>query len=142
MNEVVDSPIEWVNNHIKMYVESDGAEGHIYRGLPNLLLTVTGRSSGLARRTALIYATRGEDFLVVASSGGAPEHPQWYRNLVADPHVQVQVGSRKFAATARTATKEEKKRLWPVVVAVFPTYEQYRAKTKRDIPVVIVTPSP
>jgi deazaflavin-dependent oxidoreductase (nitroreductase family) len=140
MSEVVDSPIDWVNKHIRLYVETDGAEGHIWRGFPNLLLTVTGRTSGLPRRTALIYATRGEHFIIVASSGGAPEHPQWYRNLVANPKVHVQVGPRKLTAIARTATKEEKKRLWPVAVAVFPTYEQYRAKTKRDIPVVIVTP--
>ena len=140
MSELVDSPVDWVNKHIQRYVETDGAEGQFWQGTQNLLLTVTGRKSGVPRRTALIYAEDGADFLVVGSTGGADKHPLWYLNLVANPTVQVQVGARKFDATARTASPEEKERLWPLVVAVFPTYEDYRKKTSRDIPVVVLTP--
>ena len=141
MSELVDSPVDWVNRHIQRYVETDGAEGQFWQGTQNLLLTVTGRKSGIPRRTALIYAEDGEDFLVVGSTGGADKHPLWYLNLVANPIVQVQVGARKFDAIARTASPEEKERLWPLVVAVFPTYEDYRKKTSRDIPVVVLTPA-
>ena len=140
MSEPEDSPVDWVNRHIQRYVETDGADGQFWRGTQNLLLTVTGRTSGVPRRTALIYAEDGDDFLVVGSAGGADKHPQWYLNLVANPSVQVQVGARKFASVARTASPMEKARLWPLVVAVFPTYEEYRNKTDRDIPVIILTP--
>lgn len=140
MSELADSPVDWVNRHIQRYVETDGAEGHLWRGTKNLLLTVIGRKSGTPRRTALIYAEDGEDFLIVASTGGADKHPLWYLNLVANPNVQVQVGARKFEALARTASPQEKERLWPIVVAGFPTYEEYRQKTARDIPVVVLTP--
>ena len=142
MTEVKDSPIDWVKKHIDRYVETAGADGQFWRGVPTLLLTVTGRTTGTPRRTALIYAEDGEDFLVVASTGGADQHPQWYLNLEANPSVHVQVGARTFDATARTASPEEKDRLWPLVVAVFPTYEDYRKKTTRDIPVVVLTPKP
>ena len=140
MSTPQDSPIDWVNRHIQTYVESGGSEGHLWRGVPTLLLTVTGRKTGLPRRTALIYARDGGDYLVVASNGGSDEAPLWYRNLVAIPSVHVQVGEDAFEATARTASAEEKKRLWPLVVAVFPTYEAYRTRTTRDIPVVVLTP--
>lgn len=141
MSDVKDSPVDWVKKHIDRYVETDGADGQFWRGVPTLLLTVTGRKTGAPHRTALIYAEDGEDFLIVASTGGADHHPQWYLNLEADPSVDVQVGARKFEATAHTASPEEKARLWPLVVSVFPTYEDYRKKTQRDIPVVILTPA-
>lgn len=141
MTEPQDSPIGWVNKHIQLYVESGGTEGHHWRGLPTLLLTVTGRKTGLLRRTALIYAVDGEDFIVIASNGGAQEHPLWYRNLDHDPHVQVQVGTRTFRATARTAEPAERQRLWELSVAVFPTYESYRQKAGREIPVVVLSPT-
>jgi deazaflavin-dependent oxidoreductase (nitroreductase family) len=140
-NAPQDSPIGWVNKHIQLYVESGGTEGHHWRGVPTLLLTVTGRKSGRPRRTALIYAEDGEDLLVVASNGGSQEHPLWYRNLVADPAVHVQVGTRSFDAPARTAGPDERQRLWELAVAVFPTYESYRVKAEREIPVVVLTPT-
>ncbi len=137
-DEVLDSPTGWVAEHIRKYIETDGREGHLWQGLPTLLLTTRGHRSGLLRRTALIYGRDGDDYVVVASYGGAPEHPYWYRNLDADPDVQVQVGAEKFTARARTASPEEKARLWPDMVAIFPTYEGYQAKTERDIPVVVL----
>src|SRR5574341_1970047 len=137
--EVVDSPSGWVAEHIRRYVETDGRNGHEWRrGVHTLLLTVRGRRSGTLHRTALIYGRDGDAYVVVASLGGAPRHPQWYLNLVDDPEVQVQVGAERFSARARTADAAEKARLWPVMTSIWPDYEKYQARTDRDIPVVII----
>jgi deazaflavin-dependent oxidoreductase (nitroreductase family) len=136
--EVVDSPTGWVAQHIREYVESDGEHGHRWRGVPTLLLTTRGRKSGRRRRTALIYGQDGDRYLVVASYGGAKHHPSWYLNLAADPHVELQVGADKFAATARTAAPDEKPALWAVMTKIWPDYDSYQAKTEREIPVVII----
>ena len=137
--EVTDSPTEWVAKHVHRYVETDGREGHEWRGVPMLLLTTRGRKSGKLRRTALIYGKDGEErYLLVASKGGAPEHPSWYLNLTEHPEVEVQVGADKFAARARTADAQEKPRLWQVMASIWPDYDGYQKKTGRDIPVVIV----
>lgn len=138
---VQDSPVGWVAKHISSYVETGGQQGHEFHGAQALLLTVTGRTSGVRRRTALYYAQDGEDFVVIASQGGAPVHPQWYLNLVADPSVTVQVGDRVLDAKARTATTDEKPRLWALAVEVWPAYDSYQAKTEREIPVVVLTPT-
>ena len=95
-----DSPRDWVAEHTQRYVETNGEEGHLWRGAPTLILTVKGRRSGQWRRTALIYGQDGDRYLLVASRGGADEHPQWYLNLDADSEVQVQVLGDKFAARA------------------------------------------
>ena len=129
-----------MKNHIQTYVESDGKKGHRWRGLPTLLLTTRGRKSGKLRRTALIYGQDGNRYLLVASNGGAPDHPLWYLNLVEDPEVELQVGMDKYAARARTATAKEKPPLWQMMSNIFPQYIKYQAKTGRDIPVVIVEP--
>ncbi|MFF0719285.1 MULTISPECIES: nitroreductase family deazaflavin-dependent oxidoreductase [unclassified Micromonospora] len=137
--KVVDSPTDWVAEHIDRYVETDGAEGHEWQpGVFTLLLTTRGRRSGALRRTALIYRRHGDAYVVVASQGGAPRHPAWYLNLLADPEAQVQVAAERFTARARTATAEEKARLWPDMVAVWPAYDDYQTKTDRDIPVVLL----
>jgi len=136
--EIVDSPAEWVNEHIRRYVDSDGENGHNWRGVQTLLLTTLGRRSGQWRRTALIYGRDGDRFIVVASKGGAPQHPAWYLNLVDHPQVRVQVGADKFTAQARTASSEEKARLWPQMTKVWPDYDGYQERTRRDIPVVIL----
>src|SRR5919202_4481857 len=92
MAEVTDSPVPWVAEHMRRYLESGGEDGHEWRpGVPTLLLTTTGRKSGVKRRTALIYGRDTADYVVVASKGGAPGHPAWYLNLQADPEVEVQV---------------------------------------------------
>jgi deazaflavin-dependent oxidoreductase (nitroreductase family) len=134
---VTDSPIGWVSTHVRRYVESDGENGHQWRGVDTLLLTTRGRSTGKLRRTALIYGKDGDRYLVVASNGGSAPHPDWYQNLVADPHVLVQVADDKFEAKARTATAREKPRLWGLMVSIWPDYDQYQTKTQREIPVVI-----
>ena len=140
---VFDSPRDWVNTHIKEYVKTDGKKGHDWNGVPTLLLTTRGRKSGKLRRTALIYGRDGKNYLIVASHGGAPRHPQWYLNLVENPAVQLQVGAEKFAAKARTATPKEKPRLWKLMSELFPRYDLYKeeaAKAKRVIPLVILEP--
>jgi len=138
---VIDSPIAWVNDHIRRYEETGGADGHIWNGVPTLLLTTIGRRTGQPRRTALIYGQDGDGFVVVASKGGSREDPLWYRNLVADPHVDVQVADRRFPATARTAQDEERARLWTLMTGIWPSYDQYQARTDRRIPVVVLEPT-
>ncbi|MET7878119.1 nitroreductase family deazaflavin-dependent oxidoreductase [Micromonospora sp. DT68] len=135
---IEDSPVGWVASHIRRYVETDGADGGTFHGVPSLLLTTRGRRSGKLRRTALMYGRDGDDHVLVASNGGAARHPAWYLNLSADPAVEVQVGAERFAARARTATAEERARLWPVMTEVFPTYARYEKETDREIPVVII----
>jgi deazaflavin-dependent oxidoreductase (nitroreductase family) len=135
---ILDNPTGWVARHIRSYVETGGKKGHRWNGLPTLLLTTRGRKSGKLRRTALIYGQDGDRYLLVASNGGAPNHPAWYLNLVEHPQVEVQVGPDTFAARARTATARQKPKLWRLMAAIFPQYERYQAKTSRDIPVVIV----
>lgn len=124
--------------HVKRYRETDGAEGHEWQGTHALLLTTTGRKSGEPRTTPLIYGKDGDRYLIVASKGGADEPPAWYLNLQADPEVELQVLADTFPATARTATPDEKAALWPTMVAEWPAYDEYQAKTDRDIPVVVL----
>ncbi|MFC7548100.1 nitroreductase family deazaflavin-dependent oxidoreductase [Plantactinospora sp. GCM10030261] len=139
--QVIDSPAGWVRDHIREYVESNGERGHEWRpGVHTLLLTTRGRRSGQLRRTALIYGRDGDRYLVVASHGGDPRHPTWYLNLLADPLVRVQVGADVFAARARAAKPDEKPELWRTMVAIWPDYDAYQARTDRDIPVVILEP--
>ena len=137
-SEVVDSPSGWVAEHIARYVETDGAEGHDWRGVPTLLLTTKGRKSGVLHRTALIYGLDGDRVIVVASKGGAPAHPAWYLNLEADPHVHVQINADKFDATARTVDGADRAHLWSIMAAIWPDYDNYQAKTDREIPIVVL----
>jgi deazaflavin-dependent oxidoreductase (nitroreductase family) len=136
--EVLDSPVGWVAQHIHTYVGSGGEQGQRFHGTDTLLLTTRGRKSGKLRRTALIYGRDGDRYVLVASNGGAPHHPLWYLNLLEQPKVTVQVGAEVFSARARPATEEEKSSLWEMMVKIFPQYEVYQRKTKREIPVVIV----
>jgi deazaflavin-dependent oxidoreductase (nitroreductase family) len=124
--------------HVKRYVETDGAEGHEWRGTTALILTTKGRRSGEPRDAPLIYGQHGEDYLVVASKGGAPEHPAWYLNLSAEPEVTVQVLGDRFKATARTASPEERPELWRIMTKEWPPYDEYQQKTSREIPVVVL----
>jgi deazaflavin-dependent oxidoreductase (nitroreductase family) len=138
MSEPVDSALDWVAAHTRTYVETDGEDGYLWRGVPTLVLTTTGRRSGQLRRNALIFGRDGDDYVIVASYGGSDHHPLWYHNLVEQPAVAVQVRTERFDARARTATPEEKARLWPQMAGIWPPYEEYQAKTARDIPVVIL----
>lgn len=138
MEEVYDSPVGWVNRHVRGYVESGGRKGHRWSGVHTLLLTTRGRKTGKLRRTALIYGRDGDRYLVVASKGGSPRHPAWYLNLVDHPDVTVQVGPESFPARARPATPKEKPKLWGTMTAIWPEYDRYQKKAERDIPVVIL----
>jgi deazaflavin-dependent oxidoreductase (nitroreductase family) len=125
--------------HVRRYRETGGAVGHDWRrGAKILLLTTKGRSTGEPRTTPLIYERDGDDYVIVASKGGAPEHPGWYRNLVAQPQVELQVRDEVFAARARTAAGEERERLWALAARQWPDYDAYRTRTDREIPVVVL----
>jgi deazaflavin-dependent oxidoreductase (nitroreductase family) len=126
--------------HVARYRETGGEHGHAWKGTTTLLLTTTGRVSGEKRTAPLIYQPHGDAYLIVASKGGAPEPPAWYRNLEKDPDVEVQVRDQVFPARARTATPEEKPELWRTMTATWPAYDDYQQKTDRDIPVVILEP--
>jgi len=139
--EVVDSPTEWVADHIRSYVETDGADGHIWRGVPTLLLTTKGRKTGIARRTALIYGRDGDALIIVASKGGHPSNPLWYENLVNDPEVEIQVGAEVASARASTITDQlSYERNWKMMVGIWPGFDEYKAKTSRVIPLVAIRP--
>ena len=127
--------------HVRRYRETDGEVGHIWNGVPILLLTTTGRKSGQPRTTPLIYARDGDAYLVVASMGGAPQHPNWYRNLLADPTARIQVRADHVDVRARTAGGGEKARLWTIVAGQWPNYDAYQSRTDRVIPVVVLSPS-
>ena len=138
MSTPQDSPVGWVKDHIQQYVESGGTEGYEWRGTTILLLTTTGRRSGTQHRTALIYRQVGDDYVIVASRGGAPTHPAWYLNLAANPDVRVQVKDEEFAARARVTDGDERAELWPMMAEVWPDYDNYQTKTDREIPVVVL----
>ena len=142
MSDVQDSPVGWVNRHIKSYVESDGEKGHEWRrGVPTLLLTTTGRRTGTKHRTALIYGRDGADYVIVGSKGGSKKHPAWYLNLDANPQVDVQVGAERFSAVARTVTGTERARLWAKMNTIWRHYDGYQEQTDREIPVVVLSRS-
>jgi proline iminopeptidase len=129
---------------------SGGTDGHIYTikraglpeiGVPSLLLTTTGRKSGQKYMFPLFYGQAGDSYFVIASKGGAPEHPGWYRNILGDPEVDIQVGTAKMRARARTATGEERARLWEKAVEIWPPFADYQRKAvTREIPVVVLDP--
>jgi len=137
--DVVISPTGWVAEQARLYEESGGTEGTTIPGpmsAPCLLLDYQGRRSGQWRRTVLIYDRDGDDYLIVASNGGADQHPQWYLNLQAHPEVRLRVGTERFTARAETLSPDDKARVWPHLVEIFAPYEGYQKKTRRDIPVV------
>ena len=125
--------------HVRRYRETDGEVGYIWRrGSKILLLTTTGRTSGEQRTTPLIYEHAGDRLVIVASKGGSPEDPGWYRNLVKDPQVELQVKGDVFPAHARTATGDEREELWELAARQWPDYDAYQQKTDREIPVVVL----
>ncbi len=140
---------DWMVEHANRYLASGGTDGHMYkiavpgRGeitAPALLLTTTGRKSGDKFIFPLFYGTDGGSYFVIASKGGAPQHPGWYLNILANPDVEVQVGTKMLKARARTATGEERARLWKKALEFWPPYSDYQLKTEREIPVVVLDP--
>jgi deazaflavin-dependent oxidoreductase (nitroreductase family) len=138
--DVADSPSGWVREHVQRYARTNGESGHRWSGVNTLLLTTRGRKTGKLRRTALIYGRDGDRLVVVGSRGGHDKHPAWYLNLLEHPEVHVQVGAEKFVARAHTTSGAERSRLWDMMAAIWPQYEQYQQRTTREIPVVILEP--
>lgn len=127
--------------HVRQYRATGGEVGYLWNGVPTLLLTTRGRRTGRSFTTPLIFGRDGEDYVVVASMGGAPTHPSWYLNLEADPHVDVQVRDKTFPAEASPAEGEERTRLWALMAGVWPNYDVYQTRTQRRIPVVRLHPT-
>ena len=150
MSEAIPAPnlADWILDHLKRYQATDGADGHLWqppsgptlKPVPALLLTTTGRSSGQQFIMPLFYGESGGSQVIIASKGGAPDHPGWYKNLLAHPEVKVQILARKFTAKARTATGAEREKLWDMMVSIFPLYSDYKKKAEREIPVVVLDP--
>ena len=135
----------WIAAHRKQY-QADPAAGHMWDAkrpgsigpVPTLLLTTRGRRSGYESIMPLIYGRTGSDYVVIASKGGAPRHPGWYHNLMAQNEVTVQVIDEIFQARTRIAKDEEREAIWNKMVEVYPPYANYQVKTEREIPVVIL----
>jgi deazaflavin-dependent oxidoreductase (nitroreductase family) len=127
--------------NVLVYRASGGRVGGRFKSAPVLLLTTTGRKSGKRRTTPLLYAEDAGRYIVVASVGGAPKHPAWYLNLGADTGATIQVGGRRLGVQAETAAPDERARLWTVMTQMYPPYDDYQAKTSREIPIVILTPA-
>jgi deazaflavin-dependent oxidoreductase (nitroreductase family) len=125
--------------HVRVYRETKGERGYIWRGAPILLLNTKGRSSGETRTMPLIHRTDGDRWVVVASKGGWSEHPHWYQNLEADPDVTIEVKGEEIPVHAQDAAGEERERLWSLMTEVWPAYDEYQARTDREIPVVILS---
>jgi deazaflavin-dependent oxidoreductase (nitroreductase family) len=131
----------FVDMSVRLYRWTGGRFGGKVKGAPVLLLDCTGRKTGRMRTTPVLYLEDGSDLVVVASRGGSDAMPAWYLNLKANPATSVQVGSDRHAVRARDATAEERERLWPRLVEMFPDYNVYQERTERRIPVVILRPS-
>ena len=126
--------------NVLIYRLSGGKLMNRLEGAPICLVTMTGRKSGKRKTIALMYTPHGEDVLLVASLGGAPAHPVWYYNLKAQPQIEIQAGSVRRKMLAREASLEEKRALWPVVVANYRSFEAYQQRTTREIPLFICSP--
>ena len=130
----------WVAEHAARYLGSDGADGHLWRGVPTLLLTTRGRRRGRLRRTPLIYGRDGDAYVVVGSWGGRPRHPSWYLNLAEDPAVTIQVSEVEMPARASTVEGPRREELWSRMTEIWPAYDGYQQKTTRRIPIVVLEP--
>lgn len=130
----------WMQDHIDRYLKSNGEDGHLWNGVPCLLLTTRGRKTHTDRLLPLIYGNYGKSYIVVGSKGGHRQHPSWYLNLSENPEVQIQVKDKKMYGICRTTTGSERAKCWEIMEAIFPTYNEYQRKTKREIPVVVIDP--
>ena len=137
------SALQWVRDQVEAYEASGGTEANTLRdtGMPVIIVTMKGAKSGKVRKIALMRVEHDGQYALVASYGGAPSHPVWYHNLVADPSaVQVQDGPAPFDVTIREVSGDERAAWWDRAVAVFPNYAEYQAKTERQIPVLVASP--
>ena len=143
MSAYKPSPRQWVADQVKTYEESGGTAGLTLRdtGLPVIIVTNRGRKTGAVRKTPLMRVVDGENYILVASQGGAPKHPQWYHNLKADPDVEIRDKTEVYAMRVREITDPaERERLWKIAVKAYPPYQEYQNKTNRLIPVFLAEP--
>ncbi len=136
----LSSPTDWVSDHVRRYVDSDGADGHIMNGVQCLLLTTRGHRSGKLRRTPLVYGQDGDRFVIIASRGGNDAHPAWFLNVQAEPEVEIQVLAEHHTLRARIAEGDERTAIWKMMIDVFADFADYQKKTSRKIPVVMLEP--
>lgn len=138
--EYEPSPSDWAREQVELFERTGGAEGNTLRGRPIIVLTSIGAKTGRIRKTPLMRVEHDGEYAVVASKGGAPSHPVWYHNLVANPHVELQDGPVRRDYTARQVTGEERDLWWKRATATWPDYDEYQTKTERQIPVFVLTP--
>lgn len=141
LGEYEPSPAQWVRDQVALYESSGGTEGTTIRGMPVVVLTTRGAKSGKIRKSPLMRVEHEGTYAVVASQGGAPQHPVWYHNVVADPRVELQDGPVRRDMTAREVTGEEKALWWARAVEAYPDYDDYQQKTDRRIPVFVLEPA-
>lgn len=142
------SQIPWIAEHIALY-KSDPEKAHMWDSaaaggtgpLPTILLTTTGRKTGEPRALPLIYGNLGDSYVIIASKGGMPDHPLWFRNLEAKPECELMVGAKAVSARARIAAGEEREEIWKMMAKIYPPYLEYQEKTAREIPVVVLDPT-
>ncbi|MEU8915219.1 MULTISPECIES: nitroreductase family deazaflavin-dependent oxidoreductase [Streptomyces] len=139
--EYEPSPAQWVRDQVELYETSGGKDGTTMRGMPVVILTTRGAKSGKIRKSPLMRVEHDGTYAVVASMGGAPRHPVWFHNLVADPRVELQDGPVRRDMTAREVTGTEKALWWGRAVEAFPDYDEYQKKTDRQIPVFVLEPA-
>jgi deazaflavin-dependent oxidoreductase (nitroreductase family) len=139
--EYEPSPSAWVRDQVETYERTGGKEGNtlLDTGLPIIILTTRGNRSGKLRKVPVMRVEHDGEYAIVASKGGAPEHPVWYFNLRADPHVMIQDGPEPFEATVREVDGAEREEWWARAVEAYPDYADYQEKTDRKIPVFVAT---
>ena len=141
MSEYIANPIDWVANQVELYESSNGAEGTTLFALPCIIVTNKGNKTGAVRKTPLMRVVDGDNYVLVASWGGAPKHPVWYYNLKSDPSVEIRDIDKVQPMSVHEVTDPvEKARLWKIAVAAYPPYEEYQEKTSRVIPVFVAVP--
>ena len=143
MTKYIPSPSQWVADQVELYESSDGTEGLTLRdsGLPVIIVTNLGCKTGAIRKTPLMRVSDGNCYILIASQGGAPKHPQWYHNLKATPEVEIRDGAKVYSMGVREiAEGNERTRLWKIAVEAYTPYEEYQQKTKRMIPVFLAEP--
>lgn len=144
MSEYIPSPRQWVAEQVELYEGSGGTSGLTLRdtGLPVIIVTNRGRKTGAIRKTPLMRVIDGNNYILVASQGGAPKHPEWYHNLKADPNVEIRDQTEVYAMRVREIVDPaERERLWDIAVKAFPSYQEYQNKTARLIPIFLAEPA-
>jgi deazaflavin-dependent oxidoreductase (nitroreductase family) len=143
MEEYIPSPSTWVAEQVELYESSGGTEGTTFldTGMPVIIVTNRGRKTGAIRKTPLMRVVDGNNYVLIASQGGAPKHPLWYHNLKADPNVQIQDMAEVYQMRVRQVVDaEERQRLWKLAVEAYPPYQDYQERTDRVIPVLVAEP--